>query len=63
MPSIMVSWHTHYSLSYDMPEVFNKTGLGLTDIIIARGEFKPVLHPELFGGIIIYISTVWLEWN
>ena len=35
---------------------FNKTGHGLTDIIIARAEFKSVLHPEFFGqnGTYIY---------
>ena len=32
---------------YSMPEVFNKTGHGLTDIT-ASAEFKPMLHPELF---------------
>ena len=41
-----------------MPEVFNKTGHGLTDIVIAWDEFKAVLHPELFGGIRVIISTV-----
>ena len=35
-------------LPYSMPEVFNKTGHGLTDIIIAWDDFKPVLHPDLF---------------
>ena len=33
-------------LLYNMPEVFNKTGHGLTNIIIALDEFSPVLHPE-----------------
>ena len=33
-----------------MPEVFNKTGHGLTDIVIAWDEFKAVLHPEFFEG-------------
>ena len=32
----------------NMPEVFNKTGHGLTDIAIAWDEFKPVLYPEYF---------------
>ena len=36
-------------LSYDFPEVFNKTGFGLTDIIIALDEFKAVLHLEFLG--------------
>ena len=40
-----------------MPEVFNKTGHGLTDIVIAWDEFKAVLHPEFFGGIKVIIST------
>ena len=35
-------------LPYSMPEVFSKTGHCLTDIMIARAEFKPVLHPEFF---------------
>ena len=34
---------------YSLPEVFNKTGQGLPDIIIARAEFKTVLHPEVLG--------------
>ena len=37
---------------YSMPEVFNKTGHGLTDIVIAWAEFKPVLHREFFGQTI-----------
>ena len=48
-----------------MPKVFNKTENGLTGIVIAWNEFKPVLH-TVFLGI---ISTVcksgteipWLE--
>ena len=35
-------------LPYNMPKVFNKTGHGLTDIVIAWDEFKPVLHTEYF---------------
>ena len=35
-------------LPYSMPELFNKSGHGLTDIVIARDEFKSVLHTELF---------------
>ena len=35
-------------LSYRMPEVFSKAGHGLASIILARDEFRPVLHPELF---------------
>ena len=42
----------------NMPEVFNKTGHGLTDIVIAWDEFKAVLHPEFFGEIRVIISTV-----
>ena len=37
-----------------MPKVFNKTENGLTGIVIAWNEFKPVLH-TVFLGI---ISTV-----
>ena len=33
-------------LLYSMHEVFNKTGHGLSGIIIAWAKFKPVLHPE-----------------
>ena len=40
-----------------MPEVFNKTGHGLTNIIIVWDEFKPVLHQEFFLGI-KYISLL-----
>ena len=36
------------SLPYNIPELFNKIGPGLTDIVIAQDEFKPVLHPEYF---------------
>ena len=35
-------------LPYNMPDVFNKTGHDLTDIVIAWYEFKPVLHSEYF---------------
>ena len=31
-------------LPYNMPKVFNKTGHGLTGIVIAWDEFKTVLH-------------------
>ena len=41
-------------LPYIMLEVFNKTGHGLTDIIIAWDEFKPVLYPDVFC---VYNST------
>ena len=37
-------------LPYNMPELFNKTGHDLTDIVIASDEFEPVLHPECFWG-------------
>ena len=33
---------------YNIPELFNKTGHGLTDIVIAWDEFRPVFHPENF---------------
>ena len=33
---------------YSMPEIFNKTGHGLTDITIFLAEFNPVLHPDFF---------------
>ena len=36
-------------LPYNMPVLFDKTGHGLTDIVIAWDEFKPVLDPEYFG--------------
>ena len=35
-------------LAYNMPEFFDKTGHGLTDIVIAWDKFKPVLQPEYF---------------
>ena len=35
-------------LSYNMPDLFNKTEHGLTDTVIACDEFKSVLHPEYF---------------
>ena len=35
-------------LPYSMPKVFNKTGNGLSGIIIACACAKPILHPELF---------------
>ena len=41
-----------------LAEVFNKTGHGLTGIIKTWEEFKPVLHPEIFGSITVHISTV-----
>ena len=42
-----------------MPEFFNKTGHGITDII-SWDEFKPVFDPDFFGGIMVHISTVCL---
>ena len=36
-------------IRYRMPEFYDKTGHGLTDIMIASAKFKPVLHPVLFG--------------
>ena len=44
-------------LPHSMPEVFNKTGHGLTDIIIAWDEFNPVLQPN-FSDITVHKSTV-----
>ena len=35
-------------LPYHMCELFNKTGHGLTIIIIAWDELKPVLYPKYF---------------
>ena len=35
-------------LPYNIPEVFNKTGHGLTDIVIVWDEFNPVLTPDNF---------------
>ena len=35
-------------LPYNMPELFDKTRHGLTDIVIASDEFKLDLHPEYF---------------
>ena len=35
-------------LPYNMPELFDKTGHGIIDIIIAWDEFKPVFHPGYF---------------
>ena len=32
------------SLPYNMPKAFNETGNGLTGIVIAWDEYKPVLH-------------------
>ena len=49
-------------LPYKLPEVFNKTGHGLTDIVTARDEFKPVLNPEYLGNNGAYMYCV-LEWN
>ena len=33
-------------LPYNMPEIFNKSEHGLTNIIIAWDEFNPVFHPD-----------------
>ena len=50
-------------LPCNMPEFFNKTGHGLTDVVIAGDKIKPVLHPEsIFGNNGTYIYCV-LEWN
>ena len=45
-------------LPYNVPQVFNKTGHGLTDIIISWDEFKPVLHLETFLEKTVHISPV-----
>ena len=47
-------------LPYNMPEVFNTTGYGFTDIIIDWDDFKPVFHH--FGNKSTYIYCV-IEWN
>ena len=65
MEAIFSSLNLKYDdgfLPYSMPEVFTKTGHGLTDIIIVWAEFKPVLHPEFFGQNVKYIYWV-REWN
>ena len=49
-------------IAYGKPEVFNKTGHGLPDIIIAWSEFKPVFNPGYFVQNRTYIYWV-LEWN
>ena len=49
-------------IAYGMPEVFNKTGHGPPDIIIAWSEFKPVFNPGYFVQNRTYIYWV-LEWN
>ena len=36
-------------LPSNMPEVFNKTGHGFTNVIVAWDKFKSLLHPEFFG--------------
>ena len=43
-------------LTYSMPEVFNKIEPGLTVIMSAWAEFKPVLLPKFFryNGTYIY---------
>ena len=35
-------------LPYNMPELFNKIGHGLTDIVFALDEFDGVLHLKYF---------------
>ena len=35
-------------LPYNMTELLNETGHGLTEIVNGWDEFKPVLHPEYF---------------
>ena len=54
--------HGHGLLACSMPEVFNKTGHGLSDITIAWAEFKPVFNPGYFVQNRTYIYWV-LEWN
>ena len=43
---------------YNMPVVFNKTGNGLTNVIIGSDEFKSVSRSLFFSEIRLYISTV-----
>ena len=45
-------------LPYNIPEVFNEIGHGLTDIVTALDEFKPVLTPECFWNNDTYIYCV-----
>ena len=40
--------HDDGFLPYNLAEVFDKTGHGLTETVFAWDEFKPVLHPEDF---------------
>ena len=35
-------------LPYNIPKAFNKTGHGLTGIVTAWYEFKPVLHSQIY---------------
>ena len=47
----------------NMPDIFNKTEHDLTDILIARAEFKSVLNPEFFfRHNTPYVYCV-LDWN
>ena len=50
--------HDDGFLHYNMPGIFNKTEHGLTDIITAWAEFKPVRHQEYFGQNGTYIYWV-----
>ena len=43
----------------NMSDIFTKTEHGLTDILIARAEFKSVLNPEFFLGIILHMFTMY----
>ena len=49
-------------MDYNMPKLSNKTAHGLTDIVIAWDQFKPVFIQIIFGnnGTSIYCA---LEWN
>ena len=46
-----------------MPELFNKTGYDLTDIVITWDDFKLVLHQSIFvnNGTYIYYARVELK--
>ena len=53
--------HDDGYLLYNMSEVFNKTGHGLSDIIIAWAEFKPLLHPVFWAERYIHLLSTRVE--
>ena len=48
-------------LPHNMPELFNKTQHGLTDIVITWDEFKTALHPQYFWEWYIYLLCARVE--